>query len=439
MVLRPSMPVCILLLLLVSLLGTAQTSSLPPQAGAQPRVFDATPSTSPNLRRVVDTKKFPPKRPWLGRMMLAPFRAMAPGMEHGLANFEEHRMQERIRLYFTKPHVRPLFGGLGDGSGLGGGVYLSTGESIAKSYRFLGTIHATSKRYAETTFGLRASPTTGALKALKLEVMTRYQLRPQEDFWGLGPRAPAERTTYYLQDRGVSLSASVQTPKWLLVGALIDYSAARVFAGKDARYPSTQQVFGSSGLPGLDRGAELVGAGPVVELELRDQPGFPRSGAYLHLSTMSYASTGAADFAFWNHFGDARFYVPLGTRRRVLAFRLLGDFNEPKGNAGIPFFRLARLGDTNTLRGFETYRFHARNAAMTSAEYRYQIMDTVSVFAFTDAGQVFDHLRQLNTANMHVTYGGGLVLHDKKSVLFKLFCGRSDEGTRLFFNFGPTF
>ena len=151
-----------------------------------------------------------------------------------------------------------------------------------------------------------------------------------------------------------------------------------------------------------------------------DQPGNPRAGAFLHLSAMSNDSTGADNFAFWNYLGDARFYLPLGTKRRVLAFRLLGEFNQPKGNAEIPFFRLARLGDQHTLRGFEAYRFHGRNAVMTSAEYRFQVLEFASLFAFTDAGQVFNHRSEWNTGNMRVSYGGGLLLHDKKSVLFKI-------------------
>ncbi len=436
----PRAALCLLFIVLTTAAFVA------PQAGndssttapAQTPTTNASPTSSETPRRVVDTRRFPPKGSWPGRVVLAPFRAIAPGMEHGLARFEEARMWERIRIYFENPYIRPLFGGLGDGSGLGGGVGLGSGDAVSKSVRLLGTAHLTSKRYAEATLGFRVNPTSGAMKALSLEVVTDYQLRPQEDFWGIGPSATGPRTTYYLQERGVSATAMVKRPKWFSVGLALDYSGARVFEGRDARFPTTQQVFGSTNLPGLT-GADLLGVGPVIELELRDQPGNPRAGAFLHLSATSNDGTGTGNFAFWSYLGDARAYLPLGTKRRVLAFRVLGNVNQPKGNAEIPFFRLARLGDQHTLRGFETYRFHGRNAFMTSAEYRYHVLDFASVFAFTDAGQVFNHRSEWNAGNMRISYGGGLLLHDKKSVLFKLLYARGDETARLFFNFGPTF
>ncbi len=430
---RASLVVSVVLLL--SAWGLPQAG--PSSSGAVSDAAKPNPSTAP--RRVVDTTKFPPKRSWAGAFALAPFRAIAPGMEHGLANFEEHRMWERIRIYFNNPYAHPLFGALGDGSGLGGGVGFGSGDFISKSFRFLGSAHLTSKRYAEATFGVRAEPAVGSLNTFSLEVLTNYELRPQEDFWGLGPGPAVQRTTYYLQERGVTLSATIHTPKWLRTGVALTYSGTRIFAGRDARYPATQQVFGGTGLPGLAGGADLFGLGPVVEVEHRDEPGNARAGEYLYMSAMSNNGTGTGNFGFWNYFGDGRLYLPLGTKRRVLALRLLGDFNQPKGNAEIPFFRLARLGDQHTLRGYETYRFHGRNAVMTSAEYRFQVLDFVSLFGFTDAGQVFDHRSEWNTANMRVSYGGGLLLHDKKSVMFKLFYARGDEGARLFFNFGPTF
>src|SRR5439155_16977770 len=98
----------------------------------------------------------------------------------------------------------------------------------------------------------------------------------------------------------------------------------------------------------------------------------------------------------------------LGSKRKVLALRFIGNFNDPKGGSQIPFFRLAKLGDLSTLRGYGTYRFQARNSIASSIEYRYRLGRWMDAFLFNDWGQVFDHVSEINSKNLHATFGGGI-------------------------------
>ena len=136
---------------------------------------------------------------------------------------------------------------------------------------------------------------------------------------------------------------------------------------------------------------------------------------------------------------DARGYLPLGTSRLVLAARLMGDFNEAKGGSQIPFFRLARLGDWQTLRGYRPLRFYGRNALAANIEYRFEIIPSLGALAFTDFGQVFNRRAELTAHNLHATWGGGVEFKAKKSTLFRVLVGKSGEGTRVIIGFGPTF
>ncbi|MDA2913364.1 outer membrane protein assembly factor [Acidobacteriia bacterium AH_259_A11_L15] len=340
----------------------------------------------------------------------------------------------------SNPHIQPLFGGLGDGSGFGGGAYLSTAEWLSKNLNVFFTSHLTSRKYFETVLGTRADPTAGSLQDFSIDFIARYRLRPEEDFWGLGPQSLRDqRTNYDLQERGVGLTASVHLPRRVNLGVGVDYSSSRIFAGEDDRFATTQEVFGSSDLPGLDEGAKLLGTFAFAEFDGRDQAGNPRSGAYVRFVVTSNDSVSRGDFGFWNYLLDARGYIPLGTKRRVLALRVLGIFNERKGGSEIPFFRLARLGDSQTLRGYDTYRFHGRNAVASNIEYRYQLVEGIQAVLFTDIGQVFDRRSEFSTENIHATFGGGVHFTSKKSVFLRILVGKSGEGARIFFSFGPTF
>jgi hypothetical protein len=388
-------------------------------------------------RRIVDPRKFPPQSPLPARVLLAPFRALGPKVEKGMNYVESSNALERVRLILSNPYLQPLFGNLGDGSGFGGGVRLSTADRISTNTQFFLSTHLTAKRYLETIVGAQTDPTGGARKVFNLELAARYRLRPEENFFGLGPQSSfADQSAYYLQERGVGLTASLRLHRRVRVGAGVDYSSSRVFEGRDDD-ATTQDRFGNNQL--LAQGAALLGLSAFAELDHRDQPSNPRRGAFLRLSAASYDSVGRGDFGFVNLQLDTRGYLPLGSERRVLALRLLGDFNSPKGGSQIPFFRLARLGNTQTLRGFESNRFYGRHALAASIEYRYALSGGMEAVTFTDLGQVFNRWSEFNRQNFRATFGGGVQFKSEKSVFFKILVARSGEGTRLFLSFGPTF
>ena len=90
-----------------------------------------------------------------------------------------------------------------------------------------------------------------------------------------------------------------------------------------------EERFGAARLPGLREGAALLGAGLFAEYEGRDEPANPHRGLYARFAATSNDSVGRGDFGFVNYSLDAHGYLPLGTKRRLLALRLLG-IHEPK-------------------------------------------------------------------------------------------------------------
>ena len=113
----------------------------------------------------------------------------------------------------------------------------------------------------------------------------------------------------------------------------------------------------------------------------------------------------------------------------------------------VPFFRFARLGTGDTLRGYDTFRFQGLNSVHLSAEYRFRLMQGfetsgftgVEGFFFGDFGQVFNTKEQLNWQNLRATWGGGFRLTTKSSVAFTILYAQSPERGTILWRFGRSF
>src|SRR5262245_2804015 len=83
------------------------------------------PSPEPSARRrIVDPEKFPPRSSLPARIFLAPFRYLAPKLNDEVT-LGEKKFFTRERFSEKKGpeglSVKPLFGSLGDGTGIGAG------------------------------------------------------------------------------------------------------------------------------------------------------------------------------------------------------------------------------------------------------------------------------------------------------------------------------
>ncbi|HEV8523251.1 MAG TPA: BamA/TamA family outer membrane protein [Terriglobales bacterium] len=417
----------------------AQPAAIEHQREQQPAAAQGDSAESEQPReRIVDPAKFPPKSPLPARILLAPFRALAPKVERGLTSLENTQVLSIAREFLRDPHARPLIGGLGDGSGFGGGVALSTADSLP-GLQFFGTVRATTKKYTEMTAGIRSGTQSEKVEKFYVKLIGIHRLRPQEDFWGIGAGAPPLRTNYDLQERGADLSLNLRPQSLLKFGVGFNYSSNSVFPGKDQRFPTTQSQFSPLQVPGLAEGAALLSGYFFAEFDSRKGASNPVHAGFIRLGVSSNDSVGSGDFGYWNYTLDARYYAPMGSEHRVLAMRTLLEFNSPKGGSQVPFFRLARLGDRETLRGYDTYRFHARNAAAWNVEYRVDLTGGIGAFGFTDFGQVFNDWSEFSSQFFRITYGGGLQFKSRKKIFLRVYVGKSEEGTRFFFTFGPTF
>ncbi len=417
------------LLLWAAVAAVAQTPAQQPPAQQPPETETKKPD--PQNQRIVDPATMPKPDPKQDKSLSAK-------IDRALTRFEDTKMLEQVKLYLANPYIHARFGGIGDGSGFGLGVEFTNNASKPSNVRLSSILHATFRKYVLATAGVSVDPTGGKRERFQLDFTGRYTLRPRDNFYGLGINSlRSNRSNYDLQERGFNVAAGWKVTKSVRVGAGVDFSAARVFDGQDNRFAKTPQLFPT--LPGLTRGASLLSPQVFAEFDKRDNPGNASKGVYAHFTVSSNDSVGKDDFGFVNLKLDARGYLPLGTPRRVLAARLIGNFNQAKGGSQIPFFRLAHIGDTQTLRGYRQFRFYGRNALAANLEYRFELIPGIGALAFTDVGQVYDRRAQLTVENMRATYGGGVEFKSKKSTMFRILVAKSPEGARVIIGFGPTF
>ncbi|MGH9474933.1 MAG: BamA/TamA family outer membrane protein [Terriglobales bacterium] len=345
-----------------------------------------------------------------------------------------------IVLWSHKSVVRGLWGGLGDGSGFGPGIAFKTPAGTINMLQLHGSAQLTYQGYFLSTLGFRFDPTGGDMQTFSLDLTGRYQVSPDVDFFGIGPNSPSQRAMYDLQERGLALTFGVRPAEALSFGVGESYSGNRVFGGTESGYANAQQVFSPALVSGLARGANLLSTFGFLQFDTRDYPLSPHHGLYLRLSASDNNGAGHSNVGFWHYQADARAYLPL-TRSDVLAWRGLSTWNLAKPGDQVPFFLLARLGDSSALRGYRPYRFYGLNALTSSLEYRHYFSTGFGAFLFGDLGQVYDVRSQLTRSNMRATWGSGLLFNDsRRKTLFKVFFGiTADEGHRWFLTLGPTF
>lgn len=395
-------------------------------------------------RRIVDARTIESRRSKVGSLLLKPFRALAPLVTNRITQFEENREYQLIFGFESDFPINPQFGGVSPGSGFGVGLNFSTRDLLSKDFRFVGSSLVTLGHYVENTVGFEITPS----RQLKIGVAAKQSIRPKEDLFGVGPNSfRSERTTFFQRDVGVRGDASWKVSKNITVGAFSEITRSDITDGSDPRGVPITAKFVEHTLAGLERNIRLLDAGVFVELEGRDVPEGPHSGWFTRFSFSNSDGLGRNNFGWLSYQFDSRAYFPIGSKDRVLAFRLLGDLKDQKGDSKIPFFRLARLGDNETLRGYELNRYQGSNALHLNIEYRFKLIQGIETSGFRgmeaiffgDFGQVFNNRQELALSNIKSSWGGGLQFTSRESVALAMLYAQSPEGGKLILRFGKTF
>ena len=268
----------------------------------------------------------------------------------------------------------------------------------------------------------------------------RYRYLPQTDFFGLGPDSELENgTNYLLKSTGAYLRTGYQFTNHFSATFNTGYWAYSLGPGTDGGLPPTQQVFDDATAAGLSDDPDYFRFGANVLVDYRDEPGNPHRGFVLGASAGRSEAQTAGDFSYDTFWFDARGFVPLGSRQRILALRSAVVVQEPHERNTVPFFLQPSLGGSHTLRGFDSHRFQGPRAMLYQLEYRWEPNQIWELALFTDAGTVSEPGEDLRFSTLKWDYGFGMRFKNFRSVLVRIDVAWSNETWRFFFRTSASF
>ena len=269
----------------------------------------------------------------------ATLHAYEPGrLEDWLSSLENEQTIENL-FDVPSPSAGGYYFTLGDIT-TGAGLTLGTGYNVRSwwgdrmslAVRAAGSLRRYWKAEVEASFPRLADG------RVFVTALARRQDFPSVDYFGPGPDSRLEdRTSYRYQDASVSLSGGVRPADWLSLGGGVEYVAPSLGQGQNGALPSIEQRFTDVQAPGLGSPSEYVRYQLFAQIGTPSPEGNPRSGGsyYVNYSVFDSRVVGYR-FDRWEF--DLRQYVSFLRRRRVLAFRTMGSFSDPRGEGTVPFY-----------------------------------------------------------------------------------------------------
>jgi len=340
-------------------------------------------------------------------------------------------MQEIFKGEKPKNGFYPEFDGLPPGSGISAGPgyrqQIFDGHAAIDGSAAISWYGGT---FGQLTFEAPALPN----QRLLVGAQVKHQDFTPVSFFGIGPASlEADGSDYRLKNTDSLVFASAKPRAWLTLGGRFGYtSPITIERPRTSIYPPTQDVFTAETAPGLvDRPAFLHGD-LDVDVDTRNHAGRPTSGGDYRVSVSAYSDRDFGAYSFRRIEGEASQFIPILHENWVIALRARVAASDTSDGNIVPFYLLPTLGGSQSLRGYEDYRFRDRNALLLSAEYRWRVFGALDGALFYDGGKVAPRFDDLDLTHLKSSYGLGFRFHSSDVSFFRVDVGHSVEGTRLF-------
>jgi outer membrane protein assembly factor BamA len=274
---------------------------------------------------------------------------------------------------------------------------------------------------------------------LNLEFAGGYHSRPSVNFFGLGNDSlVGNKSEVRTVNREVAVGLAAQLTENWKAGLYTGYRNVGVTHSRSD--PSTQLVSWDHEIPGLYTGALVRSALFTIERNTKDKQHLGSRGGIQHAEISLHEGVDQGDFSYWKYsFAFQQFFPISEDGRKVVAIRGTAETNQEKGGSQIPFFDLATLGSSSTIRGFQSFRFHDKSALSLGVEYRYRIWTFFDWAVFLDQGQVAPEPGDFGLDRFHTGYGIRFIARATPQRAVTIDVGRSSEGFKLYIDFTPAF
>ena len=281
-----------------------------------------------------------------------------------------------------------------------------------------------------------------ARSRLTLGVQGRWHDYTQITYFGSGPDSlETDRSEYRIENANVVGYAVVQPLEWMAIngkfGFLSRPSIQEPSGTFDRGYPYIATMFADDPGVALERQPNFLHGEVGFVADTRDHRGYPAEGGLYQATWTRYSDRGVDRFSFDRLELEGAHFIPVGTPRIVFAAHGWLAATRADDGESVPFYLQPTLGGSNSLRSFQSYRFHDRNLLLVNAEVRVRIFEHVDWAAFTDAGNVAATVGDLNLDRR--SYGIGLRLHTVRATIARLDVAHGGEGWRVLFRVNDPF
>ncbi|UEG52404.1 outer membrane protein assembly factor [Mucilaginibacter daejeonensis] len=194
-----------------------------------------------------------------------------------------------------------------------------------------------------------------------------------------------------------------------------------------------EQVFSNKTFAGLIAGAEI---------DTRNNLLMPTKGVYFETTVRGLQQLNQDNARYGQLLSEFSFYWDA---RRDSTFVLATRFGGGTTLGDPEFFQQLKLGGSDNLRGFRTWRFTGRSMLYNNVEARIKLFDfnsylfpgRLGLIAFNDIGRVWSPGE--SSSQWHDGYGGGFYLIPAQLLLIQATLARSHEGKFVYVNLGYRF
>ncbi|QZT38221.1 hypothetical protein K5X82_04785 [Halosquirtibacter xylanolyticus] len=192
-------------------------------------------------------------------------------------------------------------------------------------------------------------------------------------------------------------------------------------------------------VPGYD-GGFIIGLGPMLRYDSRDNVVYPFSGLYVDLKALHYASWMGSDYEFSTLSLDIRYFNTFGLpKKNVFAFQSVFKNSSDE----TPFFRMPVLADKNSLRGISNpNKYLDNNMWYVQGEYRRDLWWRLGAVAWVGVGNDYSLSNKGFFDDVKCVYGigGRFRIDNKEKVHLRADLGFGPNGdSALFLTFLEAF
>ena len=335
-------------------------------------------------------------------------------------------------VHFTK-HFAVVFGGIKQGSGIAVGPAVSWEPESGEFVQVKAGYSWHHFRLVQARYDSR--PLWG--KRAVFSTRLRWQDAPKLSLYASGPDSSDRRVEFGA--RKTEWSGFLKTKVAPKTSVSAGSGVERYAANNGWIDPGEDEVLGEVPVaPGLGTRPWFVHSFASVSNDTRFSPDYSRTGRLLSAGFHDYRDQQNGSLSFERFELAAVQLLPTfrvagapDTRYRgALGFFARAWLSQTSGDNDVPFFLMPTLGGGDYLRGYATYRFRDRNAALLGAEYRWAVHKMIDIAGLFEAGTVSPTVGGLASSKVAPSGGVGVRVHSKTAGLLRVDLAGGREGVK---------